>query len=455
MAEVNTSIYAIPPNNSLQQAGQAIGAANALETNKLLRGSQVQQQTQIDTSKLELAQKQLGAFRNLLAPLINKPDITHNDISEIGIKAVQQKLATPQQVITELANLPRNSSPQELQKYVQNLYVQQLGHSDQINMMLGTVQGVGGPGGTTLIQQPQLPNRPSRQVGQVASGLAPGQQVYNPATRQMELVTQGQPGTFQPSRQPGGTGGGMPMVPGGGGPAAPGKLPQTTPGRLPAAAPLGEAEAATQTAAGSGQSLQNEYGHSAQYAQQVFPLEQAIPALQRLGKTGTGPGTETINQIKSFAMSMGMPGVNEKGIVDFDKAKKYLTDFVNQTGNSGTNDKLAAAFAGNPSVNISNAAAVDVAKAALALRRMREARLRAFDAKGLPEKDFSKFASQWNRDIDPRVFGFDLMNAKQRQAVLESLPKGKRDKFMFDLQQAEEGGLLRPPAEMPPQTKKK
>ena len=86
-----------------------------------------------------------------------------------------------------------------------------------------------------------------------------------------------------------------------------------------------------------------------------------------------------------------LPGADFNGlkhdVATYERAKKYLTDFVNQNGSTGTNDKLAAGFAGNQSVNISSAAAVDVAKSALALRRMKQAQLDAFERSGLPETD--------------------------------------------------------------------
>lgn len=213
--------------------------------------------------------------------------------------------------------------------------------------------------------------------------------------------------------------------------------------------------AAQITGGGSGTLLANARENSVSFPRQVFPLEQAISSLERLGPQGTGPGSDTINHIKSFALTMGMPSVDAKKIVDFDTAKKYLTDFVNQTGNSGTNEKLQAAFAGNPSVHIANESAVKVAKAALALRRADEARMKAFEDAGLPESDFAKFAGKWNREHDVRVYGMDLMTAEQRKNVLKDLPQSKRDLFMFDAHQAEQLGILRPPRLLPPPDKKK
>lgn len=216
---------------------------------------------------------------------------------------------------------------------------------------------------------------------------------------------------------------------------------------FPTEPPPGVKGAMERTAAGSAEMLTSDRAHGADYQRQVFPLEQAIPALEKLGTTGTGPGTETFNHIKSFLVSAGIPGVDPEKIKSYDEAKKYLTDFVNQTGNSGTNDKLAAAFAGNPSVNISNAAAVDVAKSALALRRFKQAQLAAFEKSGDPEADYAKFSSKWNVNNDPRAFGFDLMTPKQRKAVLDSMPKNKRELFMMSVQDAAEQGLIRAPGQ--------
>jgi hypothetical protein len=232
-----------------------------------------------------------------------------------------------------------------------------------------------------------------------------------------------------------GGGGTVPVAAGGG---------RTGPGIVTAPAP-GVAEAQVQTGAGSGAALNEARQHSLNYQQQVFPLETAIPALEKLGKTGTGPGTEEVNHVKSFLQSAGIPGFDAEKIKNFDEAKKYLTDFVNQNGNSSTNDKLAAAFAGNPSVHISNAAAIDVAKSALALRRMKQAQLVDFEKSGLPDSDYTKRAAQWNINHDPRAYGFDLMSPDQRKKVLESLPKGKRELFMLDVQDALQNGIIKAP----------
>lgn len=225
---------------------------------------------------------------------------------------------------------------------------------------------------------------------------------------------------------------------GGVAPAAPG---------VSVALPPGVGEASQRVGAESGALLAEHRAKNANFTREVFPLVKAIPALERLGTEGTGPGKDEINEMKSFAQSFGFAPKSWQGSInDFDEAKKYLTDWVTaNTSATGTNDKLAAAFSSNASTKISNAAAVDVAKAALSLRRMQKMQTEAFDATGLPDSQYSKWASQWNAKQDPRVFGFDLMNPDQRKRVLKDLPPAKRDLFMLDVERAEQSGVLSPP----------
>lgn len=216
------------------------------------------------------------------------------------------------------------------------------------------------------------------------------------------------------------------------------------------ALPPGVGEAQQAVGEASGRQLAGDLVASNNFRRSIYPLEQAIPALEQLGTTGTGPGTDQLNQVKSFLQSLGLPGFDQTKIKNYDEANKYLTDFVNQTGNSGTNDKLAAAFAGNPSTKISNAAAVDVAKSALALRRMQQAQVLQFQASGLPEAQYSKWASSWQNRQDPRAYGFDQMSPETQQKLVGSLKGPERQKFLESLQVADQNGVINRP--QPPES---
>lgn len=445
MAEVNLDLYKTQPQNPLDNISKTVGIANAVEQNRLLQGQQVQQNIGIDKSKLELAASQLGQLRSMFAPHLNNPNVSTKDITQIGVDAIKQGLATPQQVATELARFPRDGTPQQKQSWVRDMYVRSLSHETQINMMLGTPQTIDTGGGKTVVQQPVRPDQGTAQRGVIPNTLQPGTPIYNPTKRQQEIVSEGQPGTFTPpsgvQRQPV-----APARPAQNGAPAASAAPAKGPERLPTAAPLGEPEAAKEAAGQSGQLLAKDRENAADFRRQVFPLEQAIPKLESLGKMGTGPGSEETNNLKSFLQTLGIPGFNAEKIKNYDEANKYLTDWVMANGNVATNDKLAASFASNASTKISNAAAIDVAKAALAIRRMKQAQVDAFEATGKPENEYSRWASQWNKGQDPRVYGFDLMTPKQRNAVLSGLPPAKRSQFLMDVERASEMGLIRPPS---------
>lgn len=186
---------------------------------------------------------------------------------------------------------------------------------------------------------------------------------------------------------------------------------------------------------------------SSQFNNRTLPLTKAIPLLESLGAEGTGPGSDTINHIKSFLQTQGFPIGDSNKIMKFDEAKKYLTDYVNQTGNSGTNDKLAAAFAGNPSVEISNAAAADVAKTALAMQRYNNAMFKSFESKGLTPDKYADHARQFSSDIDPRAFGLDLMSPDARKKMAAEMPPGskEREKFNKSLAIAVATGMVKKP----------
>lgn len=450
---VDTSMYAVPQQaNPLQQMQSATGVMNALETNKILQNQQQLQGVQIDANKLALAREQLNTFRGMLSPLLNKPDLTTQDVTDIATQGIAEKLFTPQQAAAELSKFPRNGSAQDKQKFVQDMYVRALDTGKQIDMVLGPVQGVNSGGATNFIQQPGLPNRPTAQRGSISNTPPVGTPFYNPATRQQEKTMEGQPGIFTPAP-------GVPAV-NNAPPSATGKNQDRAgtgsgafPGvkTAPAAPPLGESEGASAAGGQSGTLLANDRANAADFNRQIFPLTQAIPALEALGKTGTGPGAEEVNQVKSFLQTLGIPGFDQNKIKTFDEARKYLVDWINANSSGQTNDRLAAAFSSNANVGISNAAAVDVAKSALAIRRLKQAQVLAFEATGKPESEYSRWASTWNKSQDPRVYGFDLMKPEQRGAVIKSMPAGKRAQFMLDVQKAEDMGLISAPQSAAPQ----
>lgn len=454
MAEVNTEIY----KDLMKDVNPYEQVNNLLNT--VSKAQQVRQQAiGIDAAKFELAMKNIGAVNSTIAGLLGDPDVGKADISKKIIDAttrlVKDNVYSAQHVTEALKGMP--TDPVRQAQWLRNIYSQTQSAEQRAQSFFGGVQPISDAAGTRFTQTPGYPNLPAQERGYVPNQLPPTTPAVQGDPTKPNYGAGGYVGPAgPPGLQPPAAAGGPPP----GFPAAP--MPAARPAAAPAAVPAaparpaapmsslapGQAEAANVAGGASGGALGEARNRSLNYQAEVNPLEQAIPALEKLGTKGTGPGTDSINHLKSFVLS-NVPGADFKGLKDdvatYDKAKKYLTDFVNQNGNSGTNDKLAAAFAGNPSVNISNAAAVDVAKTALALRRFKQAQLVAFEATGKPDADFAKEAGKFAREHDPRAYGFDMMTPAERKKVIESLPKGKRELFMLDVQDAVQQGILKPP----------
>lgn len=455
MAEVNsggvdTSIYKLPTQPS------------ALDTLGKLQGLKQQEQTieqqkiNIDKSKLELVNQGLDYMTKEINSL--PPDATPQHVFKVLQGAVNQKYLTPEmyaQAVKEIPTDPKdmpafkeryNARAMEIRQSLE-FYAGQPGTMDTgqaIQPVRTSVRPGFGIRSEGLPIQKQIPptagvvepntGQPrflGPQVPQVPPGAVSAPPQVNaplPVGARMQVG----PETTAPPK-------GLALPVHGGSPT-PNQVVQNNFPNIPrgpaTGMPPGVSEAETIAGGASGTQLAEDRKRAASYQRDVFPLMEAIPALEKLGTKGTGPGTETLNHLKSFAISM-IPGITEKdpvfaSVPTFDKAKKYLTDFVNQTGSSGTNDKLAAAFAGNPSVGISNAAAVDVAKSALALRRMQQANILEFERLNLPASQYSKWVAKRTQELDPRAFGVDMMSPEAKGVLSKTLRGNKRERENFE-----------------------
>jgi len=168
-----------------------------------------------------------------------------------------------------------------------------------------------------------------------------------------------------------------------------------------------------------------------------------------------------LNQIKS-AIITWLPNADKKLIDEvgtFEQTRKYLTQIARSSGATGTNDQLAAAFEANPSIKMSNAATENVLKSVIALRKMQHAQTLLFGQQGLPESQYSKWIASNQNVLDPRAFGFDIMDNNAKSKLMEGMAtkdrsgnwiakKGKEkefQKFEQSLSFANDAGLIEPP----------
>lgn len=420
---VDTSSYQQPEGKSVLDVAQQFGQMK-------------QQQLNIDKSKFDQANQALTYVTRAMAAL--GPNATKEQYKQAGAQAVQMGLVPPAMLNVWNQKIDAAPTPKAAFDEFMTAAAQ---HQEVINYHLGSPVSQDNQQGTVIGRIPVKTGQ-FEPTTVIPRQIPPTQPVVDPNSGQPQLYGTGQ--QQGPIALPVGPRAGVqgPSTNFGGNVISatvePPSLPATPPvGRGPVIGlSPGQTKAREITGAGSGTMLAEARNRAASFQRDIFPLMEAIPALESLGTKGTGPGTETINNIKSFILS-NLPGINEKdpafaSVATYDKAKKYLTDFVNQTGSTGTNDKLAAAFAGNPSVGISNAAAVDVAKSALALRRMQQAQLLEFERTGLPDEEYAKWVANRTNELDPRAFGIDMMGSEAKKKLLERLDKNKKERELFN-----------------------
>jgi len=457
---VDTSIYPkANPNSLIETLGQVQALKNARETNKLLQLQQQSGQVGLDQAKIDLAHQQYGRLSQFLGSLAQDPRIAtpqgHDILTQATDQAVKQGWITPDIAKVEIENMP--SDPAQLPQYLQNLNVRVQDGQSQFAKIYGTPSTIdNGSQQLPVTVSPITGIRPI--AAPIDNTVTPGQRaglVETTGPRGERIIkTQGQvleqagvnPLTAVPATAPTGQENRLiPSQPQGGAPASV-QPPQAPPGGGVVASPqAGQIEAQTKIASASADQFSTDTARERNFQSDIVPLQKAREALVRLGTTGTGPGTEQINEVKSFLVSQGVISPDQS-IKDFDEARKYLTQFARSAGDTGTNDKLAAAFAGNPNVGISNAASVDVLKTAMSLRRMQNAQVRAFSATGQNPADYGQWSTEFNAQQDPVAYGFDLMDQKDRQKYFSGLNDADKTKFVNSLNTATQLGLIAPPA---------
>ncbi len=440
---------AIKPDGTLDidklRALQASDPSVSYGLPEAYKGSQEAQQRNIaiDSAQLENANKHLTAVSGYYADLM-KPGSTSKDVSVALGRALTNHIIEMPRLLELYSTLPRDQNGQidesKVPQWAQQQQLQVMDVQQRINAMhpAPTMQDLPG-GGKAPFVMPQI-----GQVQQVGDTIQPA-----PAPTTTTVGPDGTP------RYIGNPQGNNPYeaayqasqgraAPTGGGIAPGGNI-----GGLPSALSPAASAAQSDTGHASAQAyaaLKNEVGNA---ATQRFQLNQALTGLQG---APTGPGTETVNSVKSFLLAQSpdalkrfLPGVNVGEIKDRDKADKYLTAFASGQAGSfspNTNEKLATALSANASTHISNLAAQDVVKANIGLVKMKQAQADAFLSSGLPAEKFSDWAVKWNKDTDPRAFIADQMSKKDRTDMINKMKPSEKTAFLNSVQSAIATGLV-------------
>ena len=200
----------------------------------------------------------------------------------------------------------------------------------------------------------------------------------------------------------------------------------------------------------SGKQFADDLARARNFKQDLYPAEAALKGVQELGTREVGPGTPALNDLKS-AIITWLPNADKDTINKvgtFQETRKYLSQIARTSGNTGTNDQLAAAFEANPSITMSKAATENVLKSVIALRKMQHAQTLLAESEGVKPEEYSKWVAKNQNNFDARAFGFDIMSGEAKKKLATELKKDPEalKKFEYSLQFAHDADLIAPPA---------
>ena len=458
MSNVDTSSYpkAAFPKSAIEVAKDFVGLEQA--------------KTNIDRTKLELAirnQDQLLRQLQGIDPATANAETIRKQLQY----SVKMKLITPDQYAVEATNIPND--PAKVQDYLKNKMAQAQSINDALNWQYGQMSAIQTGAGvqptvirgrdqTTYSAGPMIPNQlppTTQEIGPDNKTRLRG--VVSTPPNELNLppnpLQRPNPLPVAPPQMP--NSGPLPVKPGmsnnlgGNVIAAEAEQPtiNTFAQRFPSSQPVvarepGAAEAEVATGRQSGEALAAARQRAMTYAQDMFPVTEALNAAKNLGTKGVGPGSESVNYLKSFILT-NIPGIKDTDpefdkINDFDKLQKYLVQIAKTSGNTTTNDQLAASFAGNPNVKMSNASVQDVLASIKALRSLDLAKTKMWEQQNLSENQFAKWSSQWDNNIDPRAFGILDMRPEAIVKLDKSLKGKAREKFNNSLKIARDIGFM-------------
>ncbi len=188
-------------------------------------------------------------------------------------------------------------------------------------------------------------------------------------------------------------------------------------------------------------------------AGRIYQLQSAVGDLQALGPNGSGAGSDTWNNLKSYFNTIpgisSVIGFDPNTISNYNMANKALTNYAaaRAGAHGGTTDsQLATTLSSQASTHISNLAATQVAQANIGLERMDQAQASAFAATGQSPDQFSNFSARWNASQDPRAYVADQLPPQKVVALVNSMSPTDRAKFENTYTTGIRNGWITPPA---------
>lgn len=476
MAEINTDSYlkpaALPQQKSLLDQ---VGQFQQLEAGKNV----------IEKQKLDLVNQRFKELSKGFVGLIADKDLNEDKIRKYVTDQVKLGYIPPEMAAQTISQLPLNADANTLRKHLEMNLQHAQTTMEALNYNFGSnatvsdgatnTQGVmaspaKGGGFTPATQQnlqlpPGTPNVDDK--GQRGYLGPAGPAGTRPARMAVEAPSPVVAAPAAPSPSPAPLQAGPvnnPAVPGqssnfgGRVLAANVEPPATIANRIDAAFPKrvvtdlgpGVSDARSAVTSQSGKQFADDLTKARNFKQDLYPAEAALKGVQELGTREMGPGTPALNDLKS-AIITWLPNA-DKATIDkvgtFQETRKYLSQIARTSGNTGTNDQLAAAFEANPSITMSKAATENVLKSVIALRKMQHAQVLLAEQQGVKPEEYSKWIAKNQNVLDARAFGFDIMSDDAKKKLVTELKKDPKalKRFEDSLQFAHDADLIAPPA---------
>lgn len=434
-------------NAAMQAAPGFYGPQIAKQMNELAKDS-----ITMKKGIQDLNQQQLEQIGSGLYSLADKQDLGRNDVLGWASQFVEQHPNTAPLVMTALKYAPQTDNPKAWQDWATRQRNGVLKPSEQGN----DLNFVNAGGQTNIVSSNKFGIGVPKVVGTMNNTLSPSEasqmvEVTNPdgsvklvpkaqAMQQNGLgallppqmqTQQSQQPNPQAGVQPGGMGTQNGRYPGGGFQIKP---------------PSGVVDANQRANAAGGDLLVADQKSNAESNTRINMLQNAAAAL---GRADSGQNADKLQAMRGTLVTLGLATPDQANKVQsYDEASKYLTQYAQQKAASfghGTDAQLSAAMTGNGSTHISNLAAQDVVKVNMALERMDQARMKAWESANLPASQYAKWKSQFGSTMDPRVFVADQLDPSKVQAMVKSMNPKEQATFRTQYNWAVQNGFINGP----------
>lgn len=397
-----------------------------------------------DKGQLELAQKRIDLLSGGFGGLLASGNITPQAVQNIAVQGIKSGLFSSEDAVNFMSDMP--TDPAQLANWAKQKYVGFSQNADRLKTLLPQTQVINTGGQQVITPINPLTGGAMGNNTVFNNTLTPGQavenvQIYDPATQTMRTITKEQQLQMQNGGAPGGG-----FAPQAGGPLGTGRIQQAGPG-IQAGPALGAQSAAEVTGKGAADAALALQGMSDAATPAIYQLQNMRSALTDIN---TGPNADWQGKAAALALQVSPEiskkiGIDPQKVASLEEFKKYSTQLaqnLSSTLGSGTDAKLASAVSANPNSALSKLGNQQIIDVLIATQRGIQAKNLAWQQSGLPPEQYNKFSTQFNRDIDPRVFAVRDMTPEQAYKMLDSLTPREQAEFKLSLGKARDQGLL-------------